>query len=184
MTRFLTAPVVYGLLALVLLLGSAAGVQTLRLARAEAATAHEQAAHSATKAQHAESARELAEMTAAVARSVRALEATYSAESAAAADKFQREKANAIAKKDRVIADLHAGALQLQPWWECETAGIAGDLADPAITATPSGDVGRAELRAASLAEGVQDGAVADSWIRWLQAELIATRKAVGASPQ
>jgi hypothetical protein len=132
------------------------------------------------KADHAEVLRDQANRALAVADAVRALQGIYLKASADAEQKFQQDKADAIAKKDRVIAGYRAGSLQLQDWWRCETPSAASDTADAAASAITGGDAGRADLRAASLAEGVQDGAVADAWIRWLQGELIATRATCG----
>lgn len=181
MTRFLTLPILYVLLAAVLALGGFATVQTLRLA-------HERTAHAETKQHHAEVLADLQAATARAAtlsaeaeKAVRKREAAYRDQTQAADAAHAKDKADALAKKDRVIADLRAGTVQLQDWWRCPAVSAAGGDAAADLAGTAAGDDGHAELRAASLAEGVQDGASADAWIGWLQAELTATRAVCGA---
>lgn len=183
MTRFLTLPIFYGLLALVLLAGGLATVQTLHLAGARTDVADERAAHSKTKADHAEVLRDLAQRTATVATKVREREAEFLLQSAANDETHRKDKADAISKKDRVIADLRAGALQLQDWWRCEAAPAGSRSADAATTADTGGASRGADLRAAGAGALVQVGANADGRIRWLQTELIATREACGVKP-
>lgn len=182
MTRFLTTPVLYGLLALVALLGAAVGAQTLRLSWAETREADERAAHAKTKSDHAEVLRDLAEQTAEVASKVREREAEFLRLSAANDETHRKEKARALASKDRVIADLRSGALQLQDWWRCEVPAH-GDSADAAASADSGGAPGGADLRAAGAGSLVQISAEADGRVRWLQSELIATRNACGVDP-
>lgn len=182
MTRFLTTPVMYTLLGLLLLAGSAATVQTVRLSNARTEVADERAAHAETKSDHADVLRDLAEQTADVARKVREREAEFLRLSAANDETHRQEKARALASKDRVIADLRSGALQLQDWWRCEVPAH-GDSADAAASADSGGAPGGADLRAAGAGSLVQVGAEADGRVRWLQSELIATRNACGVHP-
>lgn len=132
------------------------------------------------KAEHAESARELANMTAEVAAKVREREAEFLRVTAFNDETHRQEKAHALAKKDRTIADLRSGALQLQDWWRCEAS--AAHPADAAATANPGGAPGDTDLRAAGAGDLVQVGAKADGRIRWLQGELVATRIACGVA--
>lgn len=141
----------------------------------------ERAAHAKTKAQHALVLQDLAEKTAAAERAARRVGEVYAAESAANRETFDKEKAHALAEKDRVIADLRAGRVQLRQWWRPEVPACPGDSAQPATAA--GGDAEVAELRAASTGRIVGAGAEADAWIGWLQRELTATRAVCGATP-
>lgn len=154
------------LIAAIVILAGLLGWQTIRLS-------NERADHAQTKQKHAEVLAELATKTVATVTAVRRLEATYNTESAAAADAYQKDKTDAIAKKDAVIAGLRADNLQLRRWWRAETPACAGDAASPAAASRAAED---AELRAAGAGNLVRIGAEADGWIRWLQTELIATR--------
>lgn len=192
MDRFLTTPILYSLLALAGLFGLTTAWQTVRLAHAETAAAQartdtqaEKAAHAETKAEHAQVLQGLAERTAQVAALVRAQDATYLAESAAADARNRKEIANALAKKDAVIADLRAGRMQLRQEWQCEVPLIStsGDRTKPESEAAASGNAGYARVREESAGELVQIGALADTQVRWLQGELVATRARCAAVP-
>lgn len=170
MTRFLTAPILYALLALVLLASTAAGVQSYRLQA-------ERAAHAGTRQSHAEVLRGLAEATAQVALAVREREREFAATASANDTRYHQEKADALAAKDRVIDDLRRGALQLRDWWQAGPVSCPGDAA---VAADSGGDAGAGELRAAGAGDLVQVGADADAARRWYITELIATRAACG----
>lgn len=189
MERFLTTPIFAVLLAIILLLGGLAGWQRFEIAHLETAEANaraslsdERTAHANTKQHNADVLIELASQAAKVATLVREREQQYLIESAAADDKRRKEKADAIARKDAVIADLRAGRLQLRPEWQCQTPAAGGEgsahVAEPASSA--GGNAGLAAVREESAGAFVQDGRDADSWIVWLQTELIATRVACG----
>jgi hypothetical protein len=178
-TRFLTLPVMYVLLALVAVLGVATTVQTVRLSDAKAETADAVAAHATTRADHAEVLRDLADRTAAVAAQVRKREGEYLAASAAADETYRKEKARALSEKDRVIAGLRSGIVQLRDEWQA-LACAPGDSADPAAAAATDRYAELARLREEGAGAFVQDGIEADSWITWLQVELIATRTVCG----
>lgn len=158
--------------------GHAAGVESMQ-DDVQAAKAE----HQKDLADHARVLREHAERAAHVADLARAAQTTYIEDRAAAARKHELELAHANAEKERLIAGHRTGAVQLQPWWECPSILPAGGSFSGADVAGggPQADAG-AVLRAASLAEGVQDGIAADAWIHNLQAELIATRKACGTA--
>lgn len=161
------------LIAAIVILAGLLGWQTIRLS-------NERADHAHTKQQHAEVLAELATKTAATVTAVRRLESAYNAESAAAADAYQKDKTYALAKKDAVIAGLRADNLQLHRWWNPKPAACPGDAASPAAASRAVED---AELRAAGAGDLVRIGAHADGWIRWLQAELISTRKLCRMAP-
>jgi hypothetical protein len=167
--------------------GHARGVQSMRapLAEARAASADAKAAHQLDLARHAQVLREQAERAAHVADLARVAQTTYIEDRAAAARKHEQELAHAIAEKERLIAGHRAGSVQLQPWWECPSVlpAVGGVLGAGTAGSGPEADAG-AVLRAASLAEGVQDGLAADAWIHNLQSELTATRKACQAVQQ
>lgn len=179
--RFLTTPVFAVLLAVILLLGGVSAKQHFTIAGLETEAANERAAHAKTKADNAEVLRDLAQRTATVAAQVRAREGQFQRDTAAAEEQHRQEKANAIAKKDRVIADLRSGALQLQPWWQCEATGAtAGNSTDAAGPSDSGGNAGTNERRIQDSGDLVQVGADADAKERWLRAELIATRALCG----
>lgn len=144
----------------------------------------EKALHQATIAEHAQVLRQYAERAAHVADLARQAQTTFIQDRDTAARKHEQELAHAAAEKNRLIAGYRAGAVQLQPWWECPSVlPAAGGFAGAGAAGGGPETDGAALLRAASLAEGVQDGIAADAWIRNLQTELTATRKACGARP-
>lgn len=130
------------------------------------------------RAEHAESSRELADMTAEVARQVREREAQYNTDSAAAADQFQKDKTDALSKRDAVIAGLRSDNLRLRQWWRPQAVSCASDAA---TEADPGRDAEDAERRATGAGDLVRIAAESDAWVSWLQAELIATRAVCGA---
>lgn len=157
--------------------GHASGVASMRAPLAEA-----KAQHQKDLADHAKVLREYAERAAHVAELARAAQTTFIQDRATADRTHDQELAHAIAQKDRVIAGYRARTLQLQPWWECPSVlpAVGGVLGAGAAGGGPEADAA-AELRAAGHAENIYQFAVADSWIRRLQAEVTATRKACGA---
>lgn len=147
--------------------------------------AEERAAHAKDLAEHALVLREHAERAAHVADLARQSQTTFITERESARSAHKQELKDALARKDRIIAGLRTGALQLQPWWECPSVLPA---AGSVIGADAAGDGSRADegayLRAAGHAENIYQFARADTWIRSLQAEVTATRKACGANPR
>lgn len=137
----------------------------------------EVAAHKATRDENARVLRGLADLTKRAQKEAKARATTYAEDTAANDAKNRTEMAHALAAKDRVIADLRAGRLQLRDFWT-PTLSCPGDAAAPAATDREAEYAG---LREQSLAEGVQDGALADGWIAWLQRELTTTRAACTA---
>ena len=137
----------------------------------------EKAAHQQTREDNARVLRGLADLTKKAQQEAKRRAKTYAEDTAANDAKNRTEMAHALAAKDRVIADLRAGRLQLRDFWT-PAVSCAGDAAAPAIA---SREAEHAGLREQSLAEGVQDGALADGWISWLQRELVATRAACTA---
>lgn len=167
MTRFLTAPIMYALLALLLAASACAGIQTLRLAT-------ETTAHQKTKTKTAETLQHLAELTAQVQRDVRAREQGYARAAAKNQADWNKEQADAIAAKNVLIADLRARVARLQPWWEATgTATCPGGAA----AAGPGADEA-AELRYQGAADLIGNADAADADLRWFQSTLIETRKA------
>lgn len=150
----------------------------------ETPLAQEKASHAKDLSDHAQVLREYSERAAHVADLARQAQTTFVQDRDAAARKHEQELAHAAAEKDRLIAGYRAGTVQLQPWWECPSVLPAAGSAIGADFAgyRPEVDAGAA-IRAASLAEGVQDGIAADAWILNLQAELTATRHACGVGP-
>lgn len=140
----------------------------------------ERAAHAETKSGHAAVLQDLAEKTAAVAIKVREREAQFALAASDSDATHAQEKADALAAKDRIIAGLRAGNLELRQWWQDRPVSCA---ADAAAEADPGADAERAELRAASAGRAIAAGAEADAWIGWLQRELTATRTACGVTP-
>jgi hypothetical protein len=139
----------------------------------------EKAAHAQDLAEHAVVMRQHAERAAQVADLARSAQTVFIADRMAAKRKHTQELSDALARKNRTIAGLRAGALQLQPWWECPSVlpTASGVIGAGPTAGGPGLDAG-AELRAAGHAENLYQFARADTWIRNLQAELIATRRA------
>lgn len=163
---------VYGLGAAALAAALFAGVQTMRLSS-------EKAAHATTKTQQAQVLQRLAELTAKAVQEKRAKEAQYGVDIAAAQAASDKRNRDALANKDRTIANLRSGALQLRDEWACAVPTAPGNQTAAVAGATD----GAADLRTEGAAALVQDADSADDDIIWLQDTLIATRKACGAAP-
>ncbi|GGD57925.1 lysis system i-spanin subunit Rz [Pseudoxanthomonas indica] len=143
----------------------------------------EKAAHQKTREDQASVLQGLADLTEKARQEARGRAQAYASSTADNDSKHKKEMAHALAAKDRVIDDWRSGRLRLHDWW-FQAPGTPPTLSGSANAGTPTfagRDVEYAELRAASLAEGVQDGALADVWIGQLQRELIATRVACSA---
>ncbi|CAN7391441.1 hypothetical protein LJR143_002195 [Pseudoxanthomonas sp. LjRoot143] len=137
----------------------------------------EKSAHKQTRDDNARVLRGLADLTKRAQQEAKDRATAYRDATAQNDATNRTEMAHALAAKDRVIADLRAGRIQLRDFWT-PALSCPGDAAAPAIA---SREAEYAGLREQSLAEGVQDGALADGWISWLQRELIATRAACTA---
>lgn len=156
--------------------GQALGVESMRAPLAE-----EKAQHQKDLADHARILREYAESAAHVAVLARSAQTTFVQDRVEADRTHDQELANAIARKDRLIAGYRSRAVQLQPWWECPSVlPAAGGVLGAGTAGGGPGADAAAELRAAGHAENVYQFALADTWIRRLQAEVTATRKACG----
>lgn len=146
--------------------------------RGSATLANEKAAHQATREANAVVLADLAAKSRAAEQA--AITASEQARSDRAANDAKYEEAKADAKQARkdLVDGLRRGDVSLQPWWSCSATGPSeGDAADVA-----GRQDGYADLRAAGAADLVAAGDAADSWITWLQDELIATRKACGVT--
>lgn len=170
--NLLTTPIMYALLGAAVIAGGVATVQTVRLS-------DEKADHAKTKQDNADVLRNLAELTAKAAQDLRAREQQYARDSRQALTDHQKDKANALAKKDGVIDQLRSRVLKLRDIWTCSvpatSAGGARSIAGR--------DDDAADLRAAGAGDLVRIFADADGHVRWLQSELVATRKACGVTP-
>ena len=157
--NFLTAPVLYALLAAAGIAGIAAGVQTVRLS-------NERADHAETKRQTAETLARLAELTAKAATAVRARE-TEVRDLLDASNAFREQGiADAVESQQVLVADLRAGNRRLRQQW----AGCPAADAVPGDSGTESGADGGAELRAESAGRIARAGDDADIQVRGLQA--------------
>lgn len=164
MTRFLTMPILYGLLAALIAAGAFATVQTLRLSS-------ERTAHADTRTAHAKELREIANLTRAASDEARRRERAHSTALADARATTTKEFTDALALKDRTAADLRAGNQRLRDEWQgcpATTAAVPRDAGT-----RPPADAG-ADLRARGAASLVAAGAEADTWVRGLQRELSA----------
>ncbi|TAA26573.1 hypothetical protein [Pseudoxanthomonas winnipegensis] len=133
----------------------------------------EYAAHAATKATNAAVLQDLADKTRAVAKKAASASSALARYRTFNDERYEKAVHDAKQASADLRAGLRAGAVQLQPWWQCGAPGSAqGDAADIA-----SGQDGSAELRFAGAIEDVSDGDWADAWIVWLQGELSATRE-------
>lgn len=166
MTRFLTLPILYGLLAAVLAAGTFAGVQTLRLA-------HERTAHRDTKLEHAQVLEGLAEATRKALEEARAQERRHAEQMAQIGATHQQELTRVQSEHDRLVADQRAGIVRLRRTW-------AGCPSAPAVPGTgpagPWADAG-ADDRAAGAADLVRAAATCDAQVRGLQEVIRADRK-------
>ncbi|WP_313495470.1 lysis system i-spanin subunit Rz [Pseudoxanthomonas mexicana] len=137
----------------------------------------EVAAHKQTREGHAQVLRQLADLTKAAQAEAKARATAYTNDTAANDQRHKTETAHALAAKDRVIADLRRGALQLRDWWQAGPVSCPGDAA---AAADSGGNAGAGELRAEGAGDLVQVAAQADADRAWYIAELIATRAFCG----
>lgn len=157
--NFLTAPFLYALAIIALLLGLFAGVQTYRLA-------NERTAHAETKAANAAVLQDIANLTAKAVAEARAIERDWAAQFAEADKIHQWELSYAQTTADRVVDDLTAGNLRLQKQWRgCEATSRVSREATSAGEPDDSAD-----LRGEAAGRIVRVGAQCDATIKALQA--------------
>ena len=90
----------------------------------------------------------------------------------AVAQQYEKDKADAKATSDRVVADLRSGAIRLRDRWSTQV--LAGKAAVAASAGKPDA---AADDRAASAGRIVRAAADADAQIRALQATLTKERQ-------
>ncbi|NID14368.1 lysis system i-spanin subunit Rz [Luteibacter yeojuensis] len=105
-------------------------------------------------------------------------ERKQAADFAATAQQYEKDKADAKATSDRVVADLRSGALRLRDRWATQV--LAGQAAVAAGSGQP--DAG-ADDRAASAGRIVRAAAQCDAQVRGLQDILKAERADESLSP-
>ena len=164
--NFLTAPFLYGLLALAAALGLAAGVQTVRLSS-------ERAAHAGTKLGHAQTLQEIAELTAVAAAAARAREAQHTKDLTAARLTQLEDLTSAQTRIDALAADLAAERRKLRDYWTQNRPAAAVPGADPADSRGESD----AELRAAGLGRVLGTVAACQAQVKFLLARNEAAEK-------
>lgn len=142
----------------------------------------ERSAHITTKDQHAATLQWLADKTKVAADKAKAASQQAAAERKTNDQRFEEMEREAAKSKRDLRAALRAGTVKLRPEWACPAPRPAqGEAAT--VAGRQDGD---AELRAAregSVLDAIDDGKLADRWIRWLQVELISTRTACGVTP-
>ena len=157
MTKFLTAPIMYGLLAIIAALGIFATVQSFRLVG-------ERAEHQTTKAGHAKVLQNLAELTAKAESEYRALEQSGEQATTAARTARDEELSNAKTKNAALVADVALGKRRLRDaltGQSCPTPDLPNpDAADRAGTVA-------AEVQGAIIGAVAGTGDSCDSRIRF-----------------
>lgn len=103
----------------------------------------------------------------------RKVEQERAAAVAEAADAYEKGRADAQAKADRVVADLRAGTVRLRQHWQAAVATCDVSRDSAAALAAER----EAELRAESAARIVRIGAEADAKVRALQDAYEALRR-------
>lgn len=154
--KLLTTPIMYSLAGLVVAGALATGVQSLRLAWCKTSAAEQSAAHAAQVVAATEAARVTERRQAQIIADI--------------SEQYERDRSNAKARTDRLIADLRAGVVRLHDSW----AGICGV---PGTAPTASELDGCARDREASAARIVAAAAAADAQITGLQAVVVADRR-------
>lgn len=137
--NFLTAPVLYALLAVSIGLGVTAGVQTVRLSS-------ERTAHAETKADHAKVMQDIADKTAEAARLAALARDTYNDRVTAEQVKHAKEIDHAFERGRKHAAGIQSGAVSVRTVWrdrECPKAA-PGSGSEP-VAGLAAVDPGRAE---------------------------------------
>lgn len=125
-------------------------------------SAHYRDQRNEARAEHAAHLQADADAMAKAKAQAKAAEKAQKQAMADAAAKYEKDKADAIAKKDRVIADLHSGALRLQKRWRgCESR--------PGAASGPEAGDDAADLRETGAGDLVRVAANADAEVNYLQ---------------
>lgn len=132
-------------------------------------------ARAAENAQYAATLQQLADATAAVAAKARAASEKLAQSRLENDTRYKKAQDDAKRAERDLAAALRRGAVQLRPEWGCAAPGAGAGGA----TAIARGQDAAAELRWAGATHLVAGGDRADAWIRWLQQELIDTRRAM-----
>jgi hypothetical protein len=122
----ITGPVVYGLGIALAAAVAFSGLQTVRLAR-------EQAAHAQTKQQHATVLREIADKTAEAARLAGIARAAYDAQALEDLHQHSKDIEDAFKRGEAAAGSINAGAVRVRTVWrdrECPQA-VPGQGAEP-----------------------------------------------------
>ena len=158
MTRFLTVPIMYALLAVIAALGIFAGLQTFRLSA-------EKLSHQTDLTAHARVLRDIATLTAQAAEDYRALEKFGEAATNTARTARQKEIDDGKLENARLAAAVASGERRLRTFWSgggCPTVeGANPDAADRA-------GEGQALLQSQSIERIAGTLDEADSRIRFL----------------
>ena len=158
MTKFLTAPIMYGLLAIIAALGIFATVQTLRLS-------DEKAEHQTALAGHAKVLQNLAELTAKAESEYRALEKSGEEATTAARSARDEELSDALTKNAALAADVAAGKRRLREVWAGQSRPAPGM---PNPDAADRAGVSNAELQGAAVERIAGIGDSCDARVRFL----------------
>lgn len=166
MTRFLTAPIMYALLALLALSAGFGVVQTVRLAG-------EKEDHADARTKHAQVLADIATKTQAAAAAAIAARDAYNTSSAAASIARAKGESDAYQRGMAVTAGINAGTVRVQDLWRvCGASGAtAGDAADLA-----GGHSAEDQRRAAAIGRILGKGGKFDAQYERTYAELISTR--------
>lgn len=151
--NWISAPVIYCLLALSALLGITATVQTVRLSS-------EKAAHADARADNADAWTKQANLATRASELARAAETANAAAILAAKDQLTEALTNGKARADSLAADLRAAKRQLHDFWTIPSPGSCGVGEDSATLASRQE---AEELRSEAIAEIAQIGAEADA---------------------
>lgn len=158
MTRFLTAPIMYALLAIIAGLGIFAGLQTFRLSA-------EKLSHQTDLTKNANVLRDLAQLTAKAAEDYRALEHDGETATNTARGEVLKELTDEKAKNALLAADVAAGKRRMREFWSsqsCPTAAVPNpDAADGA-------GASRAELQGAAVERIAGIGDACSARVRFL----------------
>lgn len=166
MTRFLTAPIMYALLAALVAAGGFGIWKTVQLA-------NERSAHKTTKLEHAAGLANLAAATRKALVEARARERQHSETMARIGAAHQQELTRVQADHDRLVDDLRTGIVRLQQRW----AGCPAAAGVPGTGASGPGADAGARDREASAGRIVRAAAECDAQVRGLQSIIRADRQ-------
>lgn len=137
---------------------------------------HEASAHQAYRDKMVAATASAAVAAADAAKKVAELKEAYYLASAAAESNYQAGRESAQHEQDTIVADLRADRVRLRREWAACMSKPAGAEAAPAAS---GGQDGAAPVPSEAFGRVLRVGSDADNQVRWLQAELIATRKLV-----